>query len=336
METSTALRPELQRYGIAGLSVVLATAVVHALRPWMGENVPAVVMAPCILIGAWYGGLAAGLVSTLLNGLAAAYLLIPPINSFQIADRSGWLHLAVLAFQGVVISWLCESRRRALVARSQALEEAREERRCTLVHARAVVQANADVRCLANAVLERSAEKMDAFAEDLLYYSRLQTNPKLRSSIDTESLVKSAVARFVGQLQQLEARIEFDGTWSQLEGDAYELLRLFESLIDNAIKFRGSDPLRIGIESRASHDQCLFSVSDNGIGIVPAHWEEVFALGRRLHGDAFSGAGMGLPIAKRIVENHGGRIWLHSEYGQGTTVRFTIPCKVVQHNWRSW
>jgi signal transduction histidine kinase len=191
------------------------------------------------------------------------------------------------------------------------------------------------VRYLASAVLERSADKMDAFAENLLYYSRLRADPKLRSSIDSERLVESEVARFSGQLQQLGAQIELNGTWRKIEGDPYQLLRLFESLIDNAIKFQSSEVLRIGIASRECQDQCLFSVSDNGIGIVPAHWDEVFALGRRLHGDAFPGGGMGLPITKLIVENHGGRIWLHSEYNKGTTVRFTIPCKAVYHTWRS-
>jgi chemotaxis family two-component system sensor kinase Cph1 len=100
-------------------------------------------------------------------------------------------------------------------------------------------------------------------------------------------------------------------------------------LLDNAIKFRSAEQLRIQISAEERSDRFIFSVADNGIGLVPALWDQAFVLGRRLHGDRYPGAGMGLAMAKRIVENHGGRIWLVSEAGQGTTVRFTIPRKAV-------
>src|SRR6266852_1673012 len=115
METSTFSRHDLRRYSIAAISVILAMSAAQLLRPWVGQSVPPIVLAPWILIGAWYGGLWVGLLSTALNSIAAAYFLIPPIHSFQIAERDDGIHLAALVLLGVLISWLCESRRRIAI-----------------------------------------------------------------------------------------------------------------------------------------------------------------------------------------------------------------------------
>src|SRR5258708_5274768 len=121
METSIFFRPRLGRYSIACIPVIPAISAALLLRPWAGQSVPPIVLAPWILIGAWYGGLWVGLLSTALNSIAAAYFLIPPIHSFQIAEPDDKMHLATLALLGVLISWMCESRRRTVIRLERAV-----------------------------------------------------------------------------------------------------------------------------------------------------------------------------------------------------------------------
>src|SRR5882724_11685498 len=126
--TTTSFRPDLRRWSIAVISVILAIPAAQLLRPWVGQGqgIPPIVLAPWIMIGAWYGGFAFGLLSTALNSLAAAYFLLPPYHSFRVAERDDALHLVTLAVVGVLISWLCESRRQtAIHLRSAVLDAQR-------------------------------------------------------------------------------------------------------------------------------------------------------------------------------------------------------------------
>jgi two-component system, chemotaxis family, sensor kinase Cph1 len=108
-------------------------------------------------------------------------------------------------------------------------------------------------------------------------------------------------------------------------GDAGQLSFLFEQLIGNALKFRRGGEPRISIAATPADRHWLFTVTDNGIGIDPRHSQKIFQVFQRLNGDEYPGCGMGLAVCRRIVERHGGRIWVESELGAGSRFRFTLP-----------
>jgi chemotaxis family two-component system sensor kinase Cph1 len=112
-----------------------------------------------------------------------------------------------------------------------------------------------------------------------------------------------------------------------VRADSLQLLQLFQNLVGNAIKFRSPDrPCQVHIGARAECGQGLFSVRDNGIGIPREGFERVFVIFQRLHTrQKYTGTGIGLAICKKIVERHGGRIWIESKVGEGTTFYFSLP-----------
>jgi signal transduction histidine kinase len=105
------------------------------------------------------------------------------------------------------------------------------------------------------------------------------------------------------------------------------MMQVFQNLITNAIKFRGKEP-KIDISAQKGEKEWIFAVKDNGIGISPEHQKQIFEVFKRLHTrDEYPGTGIGLSIAQKIMERHGGRIWVESESGIGSTFYFTLPIK---------
>jgi len=112
-----------------------------------------------------------------------------------------------------------------------------------------------------------------------------------------------------------------------VRGDERELSQLFQNLISNAIKFRGEEPPRVQVTAEPAEGGAAwsFSVADNGIGIQPHHAERIFKMFQRLHGrEDYPGTGIGLAICKKIVEHHGGRIWVEPSADGGSVFRFTF------------
>jgi light-regulated signal transduction histidine kinase (bacteriophytochrome) len=175
-------------------------------------------------------------------------------------------------------------------------------------------------------LVTRGAERLKTLIDDLLVFSRLNSVQEPLRPLDVREPVREALSRLTASIEASGARVEV-GELPTLPGDEGELTQLFQNLIGNAVKFRRPDaPPVVRIDAREEGDLWHFRVSDNGIGIEPQYVERVFELFQRLHlRDRYEGTGLGLSIVRKIVERHGGRVWLESEPGVGTTVHFTLP-----------
>ncbi len=167
--------------------------------------------------------------------------------------------------------------------------------------------------------------RMKALINDLLAYSRLESRGKVFEMVDMTDAVRQAITNLHASIDESGAVIEVFEL-PRVMADATQLVQLFQNLISNAIKFRGTEPPRIRIAAESGGEEWLISVEDNGIGMDPRQADRIFQMFQRLHTqDEYPGTGIGLAIAKKIVERHGGRIWVRSEPGNGSTFHFTIP-----------
>jgi signal transduction histidine kinase len=169
------------------------------------------------------------------------------------------------------------------------------------------------------------AQRMQALIKDLLAYARVDTRGRSFEAVNCEHTFVAAMSNLKIAIDEANAVITHDAL-PTVQGDSVQLTQLFQNLIGNAIKFHGSEAPRIHVGAQRTGDEWTFSVRDNGIGIDPKNFERIFAIFQRLHTrHEYSGTGIGLAICKKIVERHGGRIWLESELGKGSTFWFTLP-----------
>ncbi len=168
--------------------------------------------------------------------------------------------------------------------------------------------------------------RMQALIDDLLAFSRVGRGDRELTDVDAGAVARRAVDALSAPLAETGAEVEI-GELPTVRGDERELGQLFQNLISNALKFHGDDAPRVRVTAAAEEGgtEWRFAVSDNGIGIEPRHAERIFKMFQRLHGrDAYPGTGIGLAICKKIVEHHGGRIWVEPNADAGSVFKFTL------------
>jgi PAS domain S-box-containing protein len=168
--------------------------------------------------------------------------------------------------------------------------------------------------------------RMQALIDDLLAFSRVGRGDRELTDVDAGAAARRALDALSAPLAETGADVEI-GELPTVRGDERELGQLFQNLISNALKFRGDDAPRVRVTADAEDGaaEWRFAVADNGIGIEPRHAERIFKMFQRLHGrDAYPGTGIGLAICKKIVEHHGGRIWVEPNADAGSVFKFTL------------
>lgn len=185
-------------------------------------------------------------------------------------------------------------------------------------------QLDADGREFMGYIVDGAA-RMKQLIEDLLAYSRVGTRGAGLQDVDSGTALDKALANLRAAREASGAEVT-RGDLPQVIADGAQLVQLFQNLIGNAMKFRGKEPPRIHVEAQEQAEAWVFTVKDNGIGLDPQYSDRIFLMFQRLHNKAeYAGTGIGLAICKKIVERHGGRIWVDSRPGEGATFGFTLP-----------
>ena len=171
------------------------------------------------------------------------------------------------------------------------------------------------------------ARRMQQLIVDLLAYSRIDTTGQEFAPTDCEGVLQRVLSDLRVAIEESGAEVTHDPL-PQVMADNVQLGQVLQNLLGNAIKFRSQEPPRIHVSARQEGQQWVFSVRDNGIGINPRYAERIFGIFERLHPRTeYPGTGIGLAICKKIVERHGGQIWVESEPGKGAAFFFTLPIK---------
>lgn len=174
--------------------------------------------------------------------------------------------------------------------------------------------------------IEEGALRLQGLIKDILEVSRVNRMERSFATVDLNECLETCRTQLRSVLEEASGRILF-GKLPDVKGDALRLAQLFQNLLNNAVKFQspGVAP-QVNVSAKRDGDFWEFSVTDNGIGIAPDECAQVFEIFRRLHtADEYPGTGIGLSICKKIVETHGGHIWVESQLGEGATFKFTLP-----------
>lgn len=177
------------------------------------------------------------------------------------------------------------------------------------------------------------AKRMQRLIDDLLTYSRVGTQTDTLKMTDSSAVLTSTLTNLKTSIDESHAVVTSDPL-PTVPVDKSQLGQVFQNLIGNAIKFQNGETPQIHVGAERHNGEWVFSVRDNGIGISQEYYDRIFQIFQRLHmKEEYKGTGIGLSLCKKIILRHGGRIWLASEPGKGTTFYFTIPAEreVNQH-----
>ncbi|MGQ3411007.1 sensor histidine kinase [Natrinema sp. LN54] len=169
------------------------------------------------------------------------------------------------------------------------------------------------------------ADRMRTMIEGLLEYARVDTRGESFEPVEVDAVLAAVRDDLQVKIDERDAEITATSL-PRVEADSEQLRQVFQNLLDNAIEYSGDEPPRVSIDAERDGEEWLLSVRDEGIGIDPSDADRVFEVFQRLHTpDDHDGSGIGLALCKRIIERHGGDIWMESEPGEGTTFYFTLP-----------
>lgn len=170
-----------------------------------------------------------------------------------------------------------------------------------------------------------AVNQLDMLTTDLLSFARLDARPEMEAAVDCHAVVARCLQMLEADIAQKQAHVTARPL-PTVRADPRQLQQLWQNLLGNALTYTGDRDPVIVLDAVRGHHEWVFSVEDNGIGIEPKYREKIFEIFQRLHGQQdYPGSGVGLSICQRIVERHGGRIWVESTAGQGSTFFFTIP-----------
>ena len=169
------------------------------------------------------------------------------------------------------------------------------------------------------------AQRMKLLIDDLLEYSRVNTKGGEFESVDMDDVMNTVLSNLHLISEENKVEIIIDEPLPTITGDPSQMVHVFQNLITNGIKFNDKKIPEIHISAQINGNECLFKVSDNGIGIATEYQEKIFEIFKRLHDrQEYPGTGIGLAICQKIIERHGGKIWVESEMGKGSTFYFNI------------
>ena len=169
------------------------------------------------------------------------------------------------------------------------------------------------------------AERMKKLILDLLEYSRVNSSQIEKEEVDLDEIIEDVRFMYKKTLHDTSGVIN-STTFPVVKGNKTQISQLFQNLIGNALKYRGDEPPVVSISWEEDNKYYKFAITDNGIGIDPKFYNKIFVIFQRLHNrEQYSGTGIGLAICKKIIDKHGGKIWVSSATGQGSTFYFTLP-----------
>jgi light-regulated signal transduction histidine kinase (bacteriophytochrome) len=169
------------------------------------------------------------------------------------------------------------------------------------------------------------AHRIQQLIEDLLSYTRIGGGELAVREMDLGSALEEALLNLKLTLEEAKAEVHI-GSLPVVLADRSLMVLLFQNLVGNAVKFRGPDRPRVWIDSREEGDEWVISVRDNGIGIEEKYYGKIFEVFQRLHArDQYPGTGIGLALCRKIVDQHGGKIWVGSSPGKGSVFHFSLP-----------
>jgi signal transduction histidine kinase len=347
----------IRGYVVSILLVAVAILLTFAIRPVFGGKAPLIFFTIAVVVSAAYGGLWAGVFTTLLSVVMAGWLFEHSIFLLTLSQSS----LVLFAALGVTISAIIQLLHRAnanVVAARTELELANKQ---LSQRTEALARSNEELQRFAYAVshdlqaplrtigtltallVRRNAEildrdskeyadaivggvkRMQSMIRGLLDYAAASADTHKRAASNSHAVLEHVLHDLRYLIDTESAVITFDAL-PVVQANDDRLAQVFSNLVANAIKYRSDRKPEVHITATDNSKDWIFNVTDNGIGIDMKYAEEIFVLFKRLHSsEKYEGSGIGLAVCKAVIERHGGRIWVESALGKGSTFSFTIP-----------